>query len=651
MSWFFMFQIKVSSYFFWFCVNFLFLMGSAFKNKFLNLCCVLIVVWPIAASAGFIEMPETTEAQQFERKSLLTDLDIPAVKDRDPDPQSGPRLNVKEFRIQGLVEFPEQGITRELIIKQVEAIRFDMMGEGKLLGSGYTLDELGQVSDLIVDIEKETEDEHVGPLEVQKLVFLIREQRRQRGITLGMVETVANTITRYYREHGFILAKAYIPKQQVREGVVTLTVLLGELGEVTVQNNKRYSAKTIQNVFKSDLAKPVTNDLIEENLYLINDLPGLSVQGYFEPGSQVGDTKLNVNVTAEKWYDSNVRLDNNGSELTGKYRVYTDFLLHNPLTIGDEIELGVLGTFAPQNSVYGSLRYNIPIVSPKLKFSTGVSSNDFVTVESSGTDVSGESKVIDASLKYQFKRSRVKNYALGLKVSRIESQVGVDSTDVGYLHDVLLNTELFFEIDLLNEKKRTLHQGNIAIISSQFSEGVAEGREVSPAILAIDYSRLSFVDLPFTDVEPRLVLKFSGQYAGTALASSNQYSLGGASRMRGFVVNEYYAEDAVYVGADLVFKGLGFNDFKIAGERIADVIQPFVFADGGYGKTYGFLTGISDTEAKLVDVGLGLKINYRDSIRGNLIFAFPLLSENDFFSGGENSDKSMNIYFDMQYGF
>ena len=196
-------------------------------------------------------MPNTTETPEFERQSLLLDMDIPTVKERDPNPQAGPHLNVKEFRIQGLREYPEQGITREQIIKQVEALRFDMMGEGKLLSSGYTLDELGKVSDLVAEIEKETQDQHVGPLEVQKLVFLIREQRRQRGITLGMIETVADTITRYYREHGFILAKAYIPKQQVRDGVVTLTVLLGELGEVEVQNNKRYSTNTIKKVFKN----------------------------------------------------------------------------------------------------------------------------------------------------------------------------------------------------------------------------------------------------------------------------------------------------------------------------------------------------------------------------------------------------------------
>ena len=253
-----------------FNVGFELIINLRLKSKFVLVGLLLVSA---VAQAGFLEMPNTTESPSLERDSMLKDIDIPSLRDRDPDPKAGPRLNVKEFRIQGLVEYPDLGITREALIKQVEGIRFDMMDEGNKLDSGYTLNELSEVSNLIANIEKETQGEHVGPVEVQRLVFLIREQRRNRGITLGMIESVADTITRYYREHGFILAKAYIPKQEVRDGIVTLTILLGQLGEINVQNNKRYSTKRIQSIFKDDLTKPITNDLIEEKLFFVNDLP------------------------------------------------------------------------------------------------------------------------------------------------------------------------------------------------------------------------------------------------------------------------------------------------------------------------------------------------------------------------------------------
>jgi len=257
-----------------------------FQHKRFWLTSIFVIGLMIAQSsvAGFLEMPDTTEVPEMKRDSMLKDLDIPSVRERDPDPNTGPRLNVTEFRLN----------------KLVEGIRFDMMDEGEMLDSGYSLEEVSEISDLIAEIEHDTEGEHVGPLELQRLVFLIRDQRQRRGVTVGMIENVADTITRYYRERGFILAKAYIPEQRVRDGVVTLTLLLGNLGEVNVINNKRFKTKAIEKIFNKDFGEPVTAKRIEEKLFFVNDMPGLRAQAYFEAGSQVGDTRLNVNVVEEK---------------------------------------------------------------------------------------------------------------------------------------------------------------------------------------------------------------------------------------------------------------------------------------------------------------------------------------------------------------
>ena len=98
--------------------------------------CLCITLLPVLqVQAGFLDMPEIEEVPEFEQETKLLDMDIPGVRERDPDPESGPRLNVKEFRLQGIVEYPELGITRAALVKLVESIRFDMMQEGKQLES------------------------------------------------------------------------------------------------------------------------------------------------------------------------------------------------------------------------------------------------------------------------------------------------------------------------------------------------------------------------------------------------------------------------------------------------------------------------------------------------------------------------------------
>lgn len=647
--------------------------NCSFHNSSRCLAFFVLCLFNSQAYAGFLEMPDTTEVPEFERESLLLDLDIPALRDRDPNPEAGPRLNIKEFRVQGLVEYPDLGITRGKIIKQVEKIRFDMMEEGAQLSSGYTVSELEEVSDLIAEIEKETDGRHVGPVEVQKLVFLIREQRRQRGITVGMIEVVADTITRYYRERGFILAKAYIPKQHVRDGVVTITLLLGQLGEIEVKNNKRYSEKLIKRVFNKSLGRPVTNESVEENLYLINDLAGLSVSGYFEAGSQVGDTKLNVNVNSEKRYAANMRLDNHGSDKTGEFRAYTDFYLNNPLGIGDQLQLGVLGSFNPENSLYGSLRYSLPIYTPNLGFSLGASNNDFVSATAGSTsdsdfEITGKSLVLDGTFTYKLNRTRKENRNIMLGFSDIKSEIQYGDLLNAGTEKTVRKIDLTYGFDVLNEQKRILHQGGITLTVSDFVEGAEEGQDQSPGIISFDYSRLSFVKVPFTDKDSKWILRGAGQFSDAALSEVLQFGLAGPTRSRGFEINEFYADDALFLGSDLVFNGPGLGGYTIAGEKLEDVLQPFVFFDIAYGRNNAYVEGDDDVDTHLIDAGAGIKIVFADGLRGNLSIAFPIDASNSALNAQKKLDEEegvdetsetidytpgdgLKLYFDLQYGF
>ena len=626
------------------------------------------------ALAGFLEMPDTSEVPEYERESMLLDMDIPALKDRDPNPEAGPRLNVREFRVQGLVEYPELGITRKEIINKVEKIRFDLMSEGKLLDSGYSVDEIAEVSDLVAEIEKNTEGRHVTPVEVQKFVFLIRDQRRKRGVTLGMIETVADTITRYYRERGFILAKAYIPKQHVRDGVVTITLLLGNLGEVDVQNNKKYSSRIINRVFDSSLSKPVLSERVEENIYLINDLPGLVARGYFEPGGQIGDTKLNINVTDEKSFYSNIRLDNHGSEMTGEYRAYTDFYWNNLSGFGDQLQLGALGSFDPDNSTYGSLRYSIPIFTPRWMMSISASTNDFVTTDISATGAdfksTGKSEVSELSFSYKKRRTRTNNQKFNVIYSHIESELRYGDIANFGSNKVVDRLDLSYDFDFLNEKQRLMHQGNIMLSAAELVKGEELGQDTNTYILSFDYSRLSFIDIPFINKNARFITHAAGQYSGEALSEVLQFGLGGPTRSRAYKINEFYADDALYLGADIVFNGPAFKGKEFFGEKLGSLIQPTLFFDGAYGKAIPYERGDDSTNVALVDIGIGLKLNFREGLRGNFSLAFPVWSENSLYdanneagvpdsgSGDEETENvdlkhgdGARLYFDLQYGF
>lgn len=618
------------------------------------ICCYLSIFLAHQVHAGFLDMPETDEVPELERKTLLMDVDIPNVRERDPDPQGGPRINITEFRIQGIVEYPEMGITRAELIKRVEAIRFDIMKEEQLLNSGYTESEVSEVSELLAQIEEETKGEHVSPVEVQRLVFLIRDQRRKRGVTLGMIESVADVITRYYREHGFILAKAFIPEQQVRGGVVILTLLLGELGEVSVNDNARYPDKIIERAFDSAMGEPITATDMEERLYLVNDLPGLSVRGYFEPGTQVGDTKFNINTVAEQYYHANIRLDNHGSEGSGKNRLYADAMIYNPTKTGDQLQIGALASFEPANTLYGMLRYQTNILHPRVILSAGASSNEFTLdqqeKELSALDISGKSRVYDISINFKLRRTRVFNHSVDLTANKIDSNssLGFDASEGDKNIDVVENLMLGYNFDLLNERARSLHQGSVKLSQSSLIEGLELGQEKEGLILNLDYSWLTFFKLPFTRSESRIMTRFSGQYTEAPIASSMQFGLGGPTLARGFAVNEFYADEAAYLGFDWIFNGPGFNNADIGGEKLSNMIQPYLFVDAAYGnkRSISANTGEADVIAKYGDTGVGLRLSFK-GFRSNIIYSKPF--KEDVSTSIEDVEKESKVYFDVQY--
>ena len=389
------------------------MLAKNLKNIFPFIVLMAADFYLFPAWAGFLEMPDISNAPEIERRTMLRDMDIPGVRDRNPDPQAGPRLAVSAFRLQGMVEFPELGITKVELDKLVEEIRVDMMAEGKLLESGFTQEELGEVSNLLVKIEDETIDRHVGSLEVQQLVWLVRDQRSKRGITLGQIESVADKITNFYRERGFILAKAYIPRQEVREGIVNLTMQLGILGEVDAADNVIYKDSRLESVFDDLITKPVTNNNIEERLYLINDFPGINVSGFFEPGTQVGDTKLNIKVNRENHYAANARIDNHGTKETGKTRLYADAYINNALGLGDYLQIGLLNSSSPSNTTYYLFRYNTKVFDPRLSLDISASSNQFVldqadSAVTSSINISGETRQSLLLTEYKLKRSRAR---------------------------------------------------------------------------------------------------------------------------------------------------------------------------------------------------------------------------------------------------
>ena len=601
--------------------------------------------------AGMLEMPDVRDSTPLKGKSVYENIDIPPVRDRNPNPEAGPRVWVLKIKLQGVVERPEYGILKKEIEEYAEKLRADVMKEEELLEYGYTLDDLAKIADLMVDIDagKQQLDQVTEP-DVQRLIWLVRELKETRGLTMVNIEDIAAKLTNYYRERGFFLTKVYVPQQEVRRGVVVLAVLEGKLGKVTVAGNERYESNFLASAFDDLLYQPVTEKEVEQKLYLLNDYPGLDVYGYFKAGEQVGDTWLNLQVRDESRWSAVLRYDNHGSALTGDQRLYGEGQFHNPLNLADDIALGVLKTFSPDEATYGVFRYRLPVYSEEYHFGFNFSRNQFATVVGA-LEFTGDTNITELTFDYTHVRRKEKNWISSFSFAEKDSDL-IDDSGALDLSDLVRTYEFGMRYDSLDSQSKILNQVTVSVTGGKIvdSEALDRGQDEKFNKLNADYSILTFLKVPWFDATSRLIFKSSLQYSGETLPPVEQYSIAGPNRVRAFEVTQYSADSGIYLGADWIFNMPDFADFNISENvKFSTIVQPFVFLDYGYGVLNEITTG-GDQTGELSGYGFGLQLNYKNEISGNLQFAFPIDYKFTQEAIKEPEDK-LRVIMDVQYVF
>lgn len=621
-----------------------------------------LLLAPVVFAADQTAFPTPPAAgidKQFEQRTSVAGEDgtIPPVVDRNPDPQAGPRIWVNQFNLKSIPEFPDDDITREKIGRLTEQLRYDAMKLRDHIAHGYSRQDLVDIAQILSDIEARGIFAEVTPLDIETLMDIVSEQRLQRGLTHGQLEEIAQVVTRYYRERGYILARGYIPAQEVSGGIVELRVLEGRLGGVQVQGKHRVADDLLVRPFEPLLGGPVTADNIQGAMYLANDLPGIDVFGYFSAGDKIGDTRLNLNVRTEQRWNALLRLDNHGSEFTGEYRAFGLAQWFNPTGIGDEFHLGVLQSGEPANSTYGLLEYLTPVFGLRNRLGLNLSYNDYAVGGVAGADdLVGTTTALDVTFRHNFVRGRRGNFYMGTIFSDKKSELtgvggGVNKDEESH------NAGITTEWDQLFERQRMLVRLSAQIEGGEVVGFIEDGQSDTFAKLYLEGSTLFFVPALFSDKSHRVVVNSVAQWSDVKMPSVELYSLGGPNAVRAFGPSTFSADRAGFVGAEWYLEIPKALDLELAaGRSLKDVVQVTLFVDYGYGTQVALEpdTGVQpvDQWAALTGAGVGVRFNWGNRLSGQLSVAEPLGSEySDPDVSLNAAEDATQFWFDLTYQF
>ena len=368
--------------------------------------------------------------------------------------------------------------------------------------------------------------------------------KKGKALSFRDIQDGADRITRYFRQKGYIVAKTYIPPQDVTAGIVHYHVEVGRFDTPSITNktNIRDSAirKQAQAVKEGEY---VTRDKLERAVWLVSDMAGADARVALSRGSRPGTVKLDMMVEPYVGKHGLVSADNYGSRAMGYNEYSLDYDFWNPARNGDHL-MASISTTGRHMFNWGT-NYITPLAKDGLKLTVGynVFSYDMGDEWAMYKGV-GTSRVTSLGLDYAIRRSRRHNLYTGLRFEHSEIKDEYRAYDATYGdktgnalvlslygddQDTAGMTDWRLDWKLGHINNRAFHSDNI------YARWMAGDPDTNG-----DYSKIRGHIERHQNINERsyLLLSAYGQYAFTPLDSSEHFSLGGPYGVKAYPTSE-----------------------------------------------------------------------------------------------------------------
>ena len=375
-------------------------------------------------------------------------------------------------------------------------------------------------------------------------------------LSLSDLRAMATKIAEHYHRNGYFVAQAYLPAQDLTDGVVTIAVLEGKYGSILLRNQTNLSDSLANGLLAGlNPGDTITIAPLETRLLLLSDLPGVVVKSTLVPGASVGTSDLIVEITPGRRVTGSVDADNAGDRYTGEYRVGGTVHLNNLLGQGDVASLRVLTSGS--GLIYGRASYQaqfgratLGVAYTALDYELG---KEFKPLKAHGT-----ARIWSLYGSYPLIRSRKTNLYAG---GACDAKTFVDETDVPPTRiDKKVNV---CAASLYGHHHDGLGAGGLTSYSLTGSAGEVDIR--TPAALAVDqlgprtngdFGKLAYSASRLQNITDRFSLfaGIHGQFASKNLDISEKMSLGGPYGVRAYPVGEAYADEGYIVNLEARYR-------------------------------------------------------------------------------------------------
>lgn len=377
----------------------------------------------------------------------------------------------------------------------------------------------------------------------------------KRSITFAELLQVQEAITQLYIKQGYVTSGAFIPPQPLKNGVVTIEVLEGEVERIEVTGTRRLNSNYVRSRLARATQTPLQVNRLVEALQLLQLNPLIeTLKTELAAGSQTGTSVLKVTVEEAPSFSAVLRVDNGRSPSVGTVRRQVAINEANLLGFGDSLAFAYTNTDGSNSLDEAS--YTIPINARNgtLNFSYSRSSNHVIEEPFNQVDIESNARDYQIAYRQPLIETPTQEFALGLSAVRRESDTSL--LNEGYPLSPGANNRGETRISAIRFFQEWINRASNEVLAlrSQFSIGIgalsATINDKPPDSRFFAWrGQAQYLRLLAPDTI--LFLRSDLQVANEALVPIEQFGLGGIDSVRGYRQDALLSDSGFFTSAEV----------------------------------------------------------------------------------------------------
>ncbi|NEO19686.1 MULTISPECIES: ShlB/FhaC/HecB family hemolysin secretion/activation protein [unclassified Moorena] len=430
---------------------------------------------------------------------------------------------------------------------------------------------------------------------------------------------IRSEITELYDKEGYVNSGAYIPPQQLEDGVVRIDIIEGELEDIIVKGLSRLNPNYIKSRLAIATKKPLNVRRLLNGLQMLRLDPLIAnISAELSAGIEPGESLLEVKVTEADTFSTQITLDNGRSPSVGSFRRRPQIREGNLLGLGDALELNYTNT---DGSDTFDVSYTLPI-NPRngtLRLAYGTTASEVIEPPFDRIDIDSESRFYEITLRQPVFQTPTEEVAIGITGSRQESETSILDTPFPLSAGADDEGRTRINAIRLFQEWTKRSEQQVLAARSQLSIGISSGdttinRGEPDSNFFAWRGQGQWVRL----LAPNTILLIRGdvQLADRGLVPLEQIGIGGLQSVRGYRQDLILSDNGAFISAELRLPIIQNPDS-------GTLVQLTPFLDFGTGWNKDDENDIDDNT--IASLGLGLRWQQGDLLEANIGWGLQLV--------------------------